>query len=104
MSLIFNEAAFHRLTQDPDGDFGEKLQRVTETIVGNYQAAVGRVWENQSPLTTPTVGSEIGIGEFGLQSVIGIVDEGRVSQYMAPKFERETWAREAIMAGWDIAL
>lgn len=104
MSILFNEAAFQRLTQDPDGDFGEKLQRVTETIVSNYQAAVGKVWENQSALTLPTVDSEISVGEFGLQSVIGIVEEGRVSRYMAPKFERETWAREAIMAGWDIAL
>lgn len=104
MSIVFNEAAFQRIVNDPDGDFGIKLQRVSETIVFNYQAAIGKVWENQSALTMPNADYVIDIGEFGLQSTVGIVDEGRVSQYMAPKFERETWAREAIMAGWDIAL
>ncbi len=104
MSIVFNEAALANLLQSPDGPIGQKLRFVSETIEANYDAAVGKVWENQSALSRPNVGFHISSGDLGLQSEIGIADAGRVTDYMAAKFDREDWVVPAIMAGWDDTL
>ncbi len=104
VSLTFNEAALNNLLQSPDGPLGQKLRFVSETIEANYQGVVGKVWENQSALARPNVGFDITSGDFGLQSEIGIADHGRVSDYMAAKFQREDWVVPAIMQGWEDAL
>lgn len=102
MSLVFNEAALNFLLQDPDGPIGRKLERVSNHIAGRYEAVIGVVWENQDPFLQPRVDYDIGNGANGLQSVIGIVDEGSLSEYMAHKMvDEQDRLLGPIMTTWD---
>jgi hypothetical protein len=94
-SLVFNEAAFNFLLENPDGPMGRKLERIADFIAYNYDAAIGDVWQDQPAEISPEAGYEISVGDDGLQAVIGIVDpqrqrtDGRptASDYMANKFQ-----------------
>lgn len=98
--LSFNEAALNNLLQSPDGPVGQRLGFVSETITGNYQGVIDKIWENQPAGAKPQSDYTITSGDFGIQSEIGMGD-GRIAQYMAAKFQREDWIIPAIMAGWD---
>ena len=103
MSLVFNEAALKFLLESPAGPVGRKLLLASERISHNYNVQIQTVWENQSAINLPVASFNIGSGDDGLQSEIGIVDGGRISQYMAQKFaekERDKFVPK-IMADWD---
>lgn len=108
MSLIFNESALTHLLDSPNGPYGNRLRLVAETITDNYQAAIEGVWQSQTSFIQPRADYDIGIGEYGLQAVIGITpqEHSRVSDYMANKFanlEIDKF-KPKIMAGWDAQL
>ncbi len=111
MSLIFNEAALVHLLEAPDGPYGNRLRLIAETITGNYNDAIGGVWENQPRSIQPVADYELNRGEFGLEATVGIVDPGvvrsggkkTISQIIAEKFdglESDKFVPK-IMAGWD---
>lgn len=103
MSIVFNEGALLHLLESPDGPYGDRLLLVAQTIAANYNGAIAGVWENQPASAIPSADFEIDRGEFGLQAVIGIPDQGRVSDYMANKFQNVEPDKfvPRIMAGWD---
>ena len=101
MSVIFNEAALHRLLEDEAGAVGRMLQRTAEQIQGNYEFVVETIIQN--PLVRPTVGVHIEQGDLGLQASIGMPFEDHVSEYLAVKIgELETdHLLPTIMEAWD---
>lgn len=101
-NLVFNEAALNFLLQDPDGPVGRKTERSANQIAGNYDAVVNIIWQNQDQDLRPAAEYTVGNGAEGLEAVIGFPDQGRVSQYMAEKFERESdWIVPGLMTNWD---
>jgi hypothetical protein len=102
MSLVFNEAALNRLLQNPDGPVGRKLERTAIQITQNYGNVTGIIWQNQDMSLKPQADYTVSSGDNGLQAVIGILDEGSISEYMDRKFVREQdWIVPNLMANWD---
>ena len=101
MSIIFNEAALHHLLEDEASPVGLMLRRSAEIIQGNGEAVNSIIMSDGS--LRPAVDFVIEHGDDGLRAVIGMPFQGRISEYMAAKWEREgsEWIVDALMSNWD---
>jgi len=101
MSLIFNESALHHLLEDEASPVGLMLQRSANIIAGNGEAVNSIIMSDGA--IRPAVDFVIEHGDDGLRAVIGMPFQGRISEYMAAKWEREgsEWIVDALMSNWD---
>jgi hypothetical protein len=86
MSVILNQAALDFLLQNPAGPVGQDLRRRSENITQLVRDNATKVLE---AMPRDLIDFEISVTDDGLQSVIGVVGQGRWSSYLAAKEERE---------------
>lgn len=100
MTVRLNEAAISAFFRNPDGPVALDIERRAFEVTKLAVAYAARITPEYP--VEEIIGYRIEQGPESIQAVVGIIDVGRVPDYLSEKEERErVWLVPALRDGFD---
>ncbi len=101
MTVRLNEAAISNFFRNPDGPVARDIERRAPNVTDLAVQLTSRILPEYP--VEDIIGYRMEQGEDGIQAAVGIIDVGRIPDYLSEKEERErVWLRPALQYGFDL--